>query len=376
MRAKNMILFVIAIGCGLVASIGVSQYMDQGAAGPAVDTVKIYVAVSDINIGDRLDAQHVALEEWPRDRMPEGAITDLSKVESRYPRTRLFAGEPIIERKLMDSPDRGSKAVMIPEGYRVVSVRVTVDTAVAGLIQPGDRVDLVLFVRKNQEVLQTGTRTILRDVNVFSVDGDTERSVDEEGQARNLRTVSLLVTPKQAETVMLANELGTLSLTLRRPNDTYEYISNGETVDSLLGTRSESANENGRRGGGPVYPPGWPGTLPTATAARPPSGDDSSSAGPNGPAWTMKILSSNGYREYQWQDGQALPQEVTPEKSPQPAKLAAPNPTRETVLPQDLLPGGTPEVTEPEPAPTETVTPTETELRPAAETATTTPSTF
>lgn len=340
MRAKNMILFVIAIGCGLVASIGVSQYMDQGAAGPAVATEKIYVAVADVNIGDRLDAQQVALEEWPRDRVPEGAITDLSKIENRYPRTRLFAGEPIIEQKLMDSADRGSQAVKIPEGYRVVSVRVTVDTAVAGLIQPGDRVDLVLFVRKSQEVPQTGTRTILRDVNVFSVDGDTERAVEEEDEARNLRTVSLLVTPKQAETVMLANELGTLSLTLRRPNDKEEYISNGETVHSLLGTRSESANEGQRGSGSPLYAPNWPGTLPTA-AAQPSRPAVVETDAPRGPAWTMKILSSNGFREYQWQDGQELPQEVTPERVASPARV--PEPSRPTVVPEDLLPGSGPD---------------------------------
>ena len=49
MRAKNMILFVIAVGCGLVASIGVSQYMEHAAGSGTgqVDTVEIFVATGE-----------------------------------------------------------------------------------------------------------------------------------------------------------------------------------------------------------------------------------------------------------------------------------------------------------------------------------------
>jgi len=318
MRAKNMILFVIAIGCGLVASIGVSQYMDQasGASSTPVDTVKIFVAVSDINIGEKLDAKNVKLEEWPRDRLPEGTISDLETLDELYPRTRLYSGEPILRRKLMNSRDRGSKAVTIPEGYRVVSVRVTVDTAVAGLIEPGDRVDLLLFVRKGSEVPQTGTRTILRDVNVFGVDGETERSLDEDGHTRNLRTVSLLVTPKQAETVMLASELGTLSLTLRRPNESSDYVSKGETIQSLLGTAAESANEKKDANFLPVNVglSGWPGGgMAAGSPLGPNRGMHKNNADEGqvgGPAWTMKILTPGGYREFEWIDENQLPREV------------------------------------------------------------------
>lgn len=230
MRAKNMMLFVVAVGCGLVASIGVSQYMERasGSGSAAVETAKIFVAMTDVSQGVKLDAQNVKLEEWPKDRVPEGAITELEQLEDRFTGTRLYAGEPILSAKLMDSTIRGSESITIPKGFRVVAVPVTVDTAVSGMLQPGDRVDILVFLRKNAEIPETGTRTLLRDVNIFSVDGTTNRSIDEDGQARNLRTVSLLVTPKQAESVMLGKELGTLFLSLRRPDDPTEHISDGE----------------------------------------------------------------------------------------------------------------------------------------------------
>jgi len=322
MRPKTMILFVIAVGCGLVASIGVSQYLENnGGGGPQVTTEKIFVAATNINIGEQLDAQNVRLEEWPKDRVPEGAVLTLEELEERYPRTRLYAGEPILQAKLMDSRDRGSEAHTIPEGYRVVSVKVSVESSVSGLVQPGDRVDLVVFLRKSGEVPETGTKTILRDVNVFSVDGETERSVDEDGQARNVRTVSLLVKPDQAETVMLASELGRLFLTLRRPDDTTESVGEGATVNGLLGSDGESANEKKNESTATQNSEflNWlnnksaPAETPsTSTAAE--------------PIWKMKIMSPNGLREYHWQDAGEMPREVTggngqdsPESEPSPS---------------------------------------------------------
>jgi pilus assembly protein CpaB len=83
MRPKTLILFFVAIGCGLVASIGVSQYMEKarGSAGLQLETQKIYVAASEINIGDTLDDKNIKLEEWPKDRIPEGAVTELKDLE-------------------------------------------------------------------------------------------------------------------------------------------------------------------------------------------------------------------------------------------------------------------------------------------------------
>ena len=308
MRPKTMILFVIAVGCGLVASIGVSQYLETNGSGPQVTTEKIFVAATNINIGEQLDAQNVRLEEWPKDRIPDGATLTLEELEERYPRTRLYAGEPILQAKLMDSRDRGSEAHTIPEGYRVVSVKVSVESSVSGLVQPGDRVDLVVFLRKSGEVPETGTKTILRDVNVFSVDGDTERSVDEDGQARNVRTISLLVKPDQAETVMLASELGRLFLTLRRPDDATESAGEGATVNGLLGSDGESANEKKNQSTAAQNSEFLNWLNQKSAPSETPS---ISTAAAVEPVWKMKIMSPNGLREYHWQDAGDMPREVT-----------------------------------------------------------------
>lgn len=310
MRAKTMILFVIAVGCGLIASIGVSQYLEtaSGNAKGAVETVSIFVAVADINIGEKLDAQNVKLDEWPRDRMPAGAILDLEQLEGRFPRTRLYAGEPILVAKLMDSND-GSKAVDIPEGFRVVSVKVSVESVVGGLVQPGDRVDLLVFLRKSSEVPDTGTRTILRDVNVFAVDAETERRVDDEGHSLAVRTVSLLVKPEQAETVMLASELGQLKLSLRRPDDPLAQETEGVTIHTLLGNGSESANDGPEEATVEEEQSSFLQML-ADTAATTVTVPDVEPIAPVEPVWKMKIMGPDGFREYRWDDMNEMPVEV------------------------------------------------------------------
>jgi pilus assembly protein CpaB len=162
------------------------------------------------------------------------------------------------------------------------------------------------MLRKSTEVPETGTRTILRDVNVFSVDGTTERDVDEKGQARALSTVSLLLKPQQAEAVMLASELGRLSLTLRRPDDETEAATEGLTISSLLGNASESANEK-KNGGGLT---GWLNGL-TSQATPPPATTvplpDTTT--PEKPKWEMIILGPTNYQNFYWTDEKELPKE-------------------------------------------------------------------
>lgn len=249
MRAKSMVLIVIALGCGLIASIGISQVMDRGQDdSPEVATAPVLVAATDIDIGERFHAENVRLEQWPTDRIPLHAIGSLEQLKDRYPRTRMYAGEVILAAKLLEG-DLGSPSITIPEGYRVASVRVSMDSSVSGLVLPGDRVDIVAYLKQGNEVPRTVTRTILRDVRVFAVDSRTERELDNNGNpVQSAKTVSLLVKRDQVEPLMLALELGTLRLSLRRPNEPDETIAANEaTVESILGRPAELADERGRQ---------------------------------------------------------------------------------------------------------------------------------
>lgn len=207
MQGKSNVLSVIVIGCGTVAlSIGIVQYIEPVGNRHAVELEQIVVAASDINIGETLDAQNLKLEKWPADRVPEGAVRDLEEVEHQYPRTRLYAGEPIVQVNLMDSRNGGFRPRWRRD--RVVAIKVPAESLGSDLVHPGDRVEISLVVPG------TATKTILHNVKVFGVESQTERRKDAEGSLSNTRTVSLLIRPEQAETLMLASELGELRVGL------------------------------------------------------------------------------------------------------------------------------------------------------------------
>src|SRR3954470_18184426 len=102
MRMKSIILIFIALGCGLVASIGISQVMNRDS-GSSMEMEQILVALTDIDIGTKLDAQNIRLEDWPRAKVPDGAIRRLEDVKNKYSNARFFKGEPLHVSKVSDS---------------------------------------------------------------------------------------------------------------------------------------------------------------------------------------------------------------------------------------------------------------------------------
>src|SRR5690349_16283969 len=103
MRSKSIVLLVLALGCGLVASIGISQMMDarNKAAADLGDKQPIFVALADVAPNEELTAQNIKLEEWPKSITPAGALTKLEDVEGKRCRIKIFAGEPILSSKLL-----------------------------------------------------------------------------------------------------------------------------------------------------------------------------------------------------------------------------------------------------------------------------------
>jgi pilus assembly protein CpaB len=226
MRPKSLALLMLALGCGLVASIGITELIARRNAnsGATGDTQSIFVAMSDIGLGDLLTAQVLKLEQWPKDKVPPGAVSRIEDVEGRRARTKLYAGEAILETRLLGkgASEQGATA-LIPKGYRVVPVKVDLVSGGSSLILPGDRVDVMVHLVRDpgREIQETVTRTILQDVKVFAVDNIVDLEKDKEGNNKSLtaKTISLLVTPEQAAKVMLATQMGIINLVMRSPED-------------------------------------------------------------------------------------------------------------------------------------------------------------
>jgi pilus assembly protein CpaB len=226
MRPKSLALLLLALGCGLVASLGIMEVIarnNKPAPGPSGATQPIFVAMTDIGLGDLVTANLLKLEQWPKDKVPQGALARIEDIEGRRARTKLFAGEPILDGKLLGkgASEQGATA-LIPKGYRVVTVKVDLVSGGSSLILPGDRVDVMVHLVKdtNREISETVTRTILQDIKVFAVNDvlGLENKADG-GKSIAAKTISLLVTPEQAAKVMLASQMGSIQLVMRSPED-------------------------------------------------------------------------------------------------------------------------------------------------------------
>lgn len=238
MRPKSFILLILALGCGVVASIGITQVMAKRGADPAQTELEaVVVAVADIPMGDPIAPQLVKLEEWPKDKVPKGALQSLEEVENRRPKSRIFAGSPVMDNQLLGKGvlDQGASD-SIPKGMRVISVKVDLVSGNASLIRPGDRVDVLVHPNTGGGDLNKAvTRTILQDIKVFAVDNVWEATTSTGEKAIVAKTISLLVTPAQAEKVTLAEEMGKIRLVMRSPNDKEQAKVSGAVAMDVLG---------------------------------------------------------------------------------------------------------------------------------------------
>lgn len=222
MRPKSLILLALALGCGLVASIGISQVLDSQNNQPVVEeTVPIYVALENINLNDPIDDGMVSLQEWPKSKVPVGAITTWEDLEDRRPRTVIFAGEPLMDGKLMGKGQRHDPISGIPPKMRLKTVSVDARKSAAGLLSPGDRVDVQIYVRRNDRegIPNSFTKIFLQNIRVYAVDQSVSRDAEGEDARSVAKTVSLVVTPEQANRITTAENLGEISLIPRHPDD-------------------------------------------------------------------------------------------------------------------------------------------------------------
>ncbi|HEY4232544.1 MAG TPA: Flp pilus assembly protein CpaB [Lacipirellulaceae bacterium] len=251
MRPKSLLLLVLALGCGLVASIGISQVLERNAnQNGDVQTSPIYIAVHNINLGDPIDASMVSLQEWPKDRIPPGAIAQLDDLKGRRPRTAIIQGEPILDAKLLKPGQLADPITSIPRGFRLKTISVDATKSAAGLLSPGDRVDIQVFVKLNPRngADASKSKIILQNIRVFAVDQTVQRSRDGGEEHTIAKTISLLLTPEQATKMNLAEHMGEISLIPRNPDDEEAANTAEFSSDDLLsdGGKSSREQEQGR----------------------------------------------------------------------------------------------------------------------------------
>lgn len=229
MKPKALMFVAVAIGCGLVAMLGVQQAMQGSQKEVVIETRSVLTATKDIRPGEPLTEQNVVMQELPVTALltfGEDLVFKPDEYQERALTVSAVKGDPIRKSKL---GDKGSFSAshQIPKGMRINTFPVTDSQTHSGMLKPGDRVDLKVAFTGRRGLMEI--KTLLEYVEVFACEDKTVKSEDSKTQQR-ARFVTLLVTPEQDGYIEIAKNRGQLSLSLRHPED--DELVNADGLDS------------------------------------------------------------------------------------------------------------------------------------------------
>ena len=225
MKQKNLVLMVVAVGCGLAAAFLTSQ---MSAKPPAVETVELWVASEDLPIGTVLSKDKLPKltkkRAVGRDAVPAKAIENLEELTDKRLSRTIRADEPFTPADLLKG------MIQIPPGKSMVTLPVTATQAAAGFLGNGSRVDVLASVRLHNRVRAF---PILVNMLVLAVNADQLPPKD--GAYQSVSMVSFAVEQKQALLIKLAQARSCdLSLLLRNPEDKETDNDREYDIDAVL----------------------------------------------------------------------------------------------------------------------------------------------
>jgi pilus assembly protein CpaB len=224
---RIIVLLIAVVAAGATAMYARSWIEGQQnaavVAAPAPEEVyEVLVADAHLPAGTFVKPQHLRWQRWPTDDVPDTYVLKSARGEDvmvgAVVRRGIAEGFPITDGSVVKPGDRGFLAAVLAPGMRAVSLPINATSSNAGLIFPGDRVDLILtqtLAAADGETIRRVSETVLRDIRIIAMGPDTSDEAGEEKNHENAKTATFEVDPRVAEKVALISELGKLSLSLR-----------------------------------------------------------------------------------------------------------------------------------------------------------------
>ena len=243
-QKRLLIVLALALVCGLGAAVLSVRYLGQSSAptvsAQATNSAQLAVAARDLPLGTVLRAEDVKMISWSGGELPAGFTSSAATVVGRGVITPVAMNEPLLTTKLADKEAGGGLPIVIPEGMRAVSIRVNDVVSVAGFVRPGTRVDvLVTMDPATGEKSSNMTRVVLQNMLVLATGQTVQRDAEDKPQV--VSVITLLVTPQQAERVILASNEGSIQLALRNTLDLTETATPGIRAATLMGAGARTA---------------------------------------------------------------------------------------------------------------------------------------
>jgi pilus assembly protein CpaB len=233
------IIFLLSIVLGALFAALVYRYLSEqqsaverarlSAQGSTVDVV---VADRPIPVGTRIEAEQLRVAKWPVDLQPEGAVTSLEQAAGAIARVSIDRNQPL-QQSILVPKGAGLLPLLITDGMRGMSVRVDNVSGVSGFITPNSRVDVLTSGNPTGEAEpgEIKGKVILQNVRVLAtgtfIEQKDEKPVD-------VPTVTLLVSPEDAERLTLATKQEAVRLVLRNYRDEEIIPTAGVNVKTMF----------------------------------------------------------------------------------------------------------------------------------------------
>jgi pilus assembly protein CpaB len=260
MRSNNVIIIIVAIAMGAGAAYLAHNWLQAQMNAAYQPPGHIVITAESLAYGAVVTADNVSEIPWYTKTLPEGAFATKDELLNGGRRTVLYPlkqGEPVLRSKVTGPGQRASLAAVLEEGKRAVTVRVDDVRGVAGFVLPGDFVDIVMIADEVSSKRQSYSDILLEHVKVLAID---QIASEGEEKPKVAQAVTLEVTKEQAQKILLATNIGKLSLLLGRP------IESGRDPNRRIGER-----DIGRIIPEPVRPVPPPPPAPVVAAPPPPS---------------------------------------------------------------------------------------------------------
>lgn len=257
MRTKVLIL-VLALVLGVVAAVSAAKHIDGARARVAAqdEPVEVLVAQQDLPAGmsgeELIDRELLGLQSIPRRYISGGAISATIAIEGKILTVPLAKGEQVTESRF-SLPSAAGLSFAVPEDFVAVSLPNTAERGVAGLVRPGDSVIVYATFEPGTGLENAVTKLILRKARVLAVGASTTTlasttSDEEEGGTQSLTgratrgtsdtdvpgTVTLALSPADAEKLVFAQENGRVWLALLGSGTTEVPATPGQTYPGII----------------------------------------------------------------------------------------------------------------------------------------------
>jgi len=291
---RNWIILAIALLVGAAAAMTATRYLDDRVADierrVEQKTARAVVAKESLSAGERIDHERVAVREVPVEWLHSGAISPeqfdrAAGSALAFPAQR---GEPLMWSQLEGRSAPALSARLAP-GRRAVTLSVDEVSSIAGMLEPGDKVDLLLTVRRDRDNL---TLPLIQGVSVLAAGARTVVAGAPEGGERRYTTITLDASAEEGQRIIAARTVGTITAMLRGPGDHGVLATVRPDALALLGLEQRPADSRpsvpviyGGRGGQLVLAQPLDGLVPyEAQGGRPsPPLPNSGRLTPSGP---------------------------------------------------------------------------------------------